>query len=98
MNLPIRLRPEAEQDLLSARDWYDQQRTGLGDEFAAQVSAVFDRLAAMPESCAVRWQDIRSCRLQRFPYIVYYRALADCIEVLAVLHGSRDPSVWHSRA
>ncbi len=98
MSIPVVLRPEAEQDLLSARDWYDRQRVGFGDEFSAQVSAVFDRLAAMPELYAVRWQDVQSCRLWRFPYIVYYRALSDRVEVLAVLHGSRDPSAWQSRA
>ena len=27
------VRPEAEQDLAAARDWYDGKRTGLGDEF-----------------------------------------------------------------
>ena len=27
------LRPEAERDLAAARDWYDQQRAGLGDDF-----------------------------------------------------------------
>ena len=97
MKLPVVLRPEAQQDLLSARDWYDQRQTGLGDTFAVQVSAVFDHLAAMPESFTVHWQDVRSCRLRRFPYVVYYRALADRVEVLAVLHGSRDPSAWQSR-
>ena len=94
MKFPVVLRPKAEQDLFSARDWYDRQRAGLGDEFAAQVSATLDRLAAMPESFAVKWQDVRSCRLRRFPYVIYYRALADQVEVLAVLHGSRDPSAW----
>jgi hypothetical protein len=38
MSLPVVIRPEAEQDLLSARDWYDQQRFGLGDEFTAEVT------------------------------------------------------------
>lgn len=98
MSLPVVLRPEAEQDLISARDWYDRQRVGLGDTFSDQVSALFGRLADMPELFATRWQDIRACRVRRFPYVVYYRALADRVEVLAVLHTSRDPSTWRSRA
>lgn len=97
MSFPVVLRPEAEQDLLSARDWYDRQRVGPGGEFAAQVSAAFGRRAAMPEMFAPRWQDVRSCRLRRFPYVVYYRALADRVEVQAVLHASREPSAWQSR-
>lgn len=97
MSLSVVLRPEAAQDLLSARDWYDGQKVGLGDEFAAQVSVVFDRVSAIPESFALRWQDVWSCRLRRFPYTVYYRALRDRVEILAVLHGSRNPSAWQSR-
>ena len=70
MRLPVVLRPEAAQDLLSARDWYDRQRAGLGDAFSAQVSAVFDQVAAMPQLFAVTWEDVRVCRLRRFPYVV----------------------------
>ena len=41
--------------------------------------------------------DIREGALTRFPYVVYYRVLADRIRVLAVYHTSRDPSGWQSR-
>jgi hypothetical protein len=42
--------------------------------------------------------DIREAPLTRFPYAVYYRALADRIRVLAVYHTARDPSGWQSRS
>jgi plasmid stabilization system protein ParE len=97
MNLPVVLRPEAELDLISARDWYDRRRPGLGDEFTDQFAEFLDRVAAMPKLYAVIWQDVRACPLSRFPYVAYYRALTDRVEVLAVLHGSRDSSAWQSR-
>ena len=34
---PLVIRPEAEDDLADARDWYDAQRDGLGLEFLAAV-------------------------------------------------------------
>lgn len=98
MSRPVVVRPEAEQDLLSARDWYDRQRAGFGEAFVKQAIAIFDQLAEQPEMFATVWEDVRKCRLRRFPYLVYYRAFTDRVEVLAVLHGSRDPSVWQSRA
>ena len=55
------------------------------------------QLAVMPEVFATQWQDVRACRLRKFPYVIYYRVLADRVEVLAVLHGSRDSSAWQSR-
>jgi hypothetical protein len=33
MTIEVRLRPEAEQDLAESATWYEQQRTGLGQEF-----------------------------------------------------------------
>jgi toxin ParE1/3/4 len=98
VKLPVILRPEAERDLLAGRDWYDQKTAGLGDKFGAEVTKVFERLAATPRLFGAVWEDVRACRVGRFPYVVYYRVLADRVEVLAVLHGSRDPSKWQSRA
>jgi len=45
----------------------------------------------------VVWEDVRAVKLRRFRYVVYYMVLKDRVEVLAVLHGSRDESSWKSR-
>jgi toxin ParE1/3/4 len=97
MTLPVTLRPEAALDVLSAEEWYERQRSGLGQRFLDQVSQAFGRIADMPEMYAIVCKGVRSCRLRKFPYMVYYRVLADRVEVLAVIHGSRDPAVWKSR-
>ncbi len=97
MSLPVTLRPEAASDLRSARDWYEQQRAGLGVLFAIRAAAAIDELSIMAEAYAVIWQDIRARLVARHPYVIYYRVLTDRIEVVAVLHGSRDPSVWQRR-
>jgi plasmid stabilization system protein ParE len=98
MRLSVVIRPEAERDIASTRDWYDRRQDDLGTAFVLEVSAALERIAETPDLYAVRWPDIRSCRTRRFPYIVYYRWLPDRIEVLAVLHGSRRPDAWRSRA
>jgi plasmid stabilization system protein ParE len=97
MSVPIVVRPEVEQDLRSAQNWYDARSDGLGVEFSIQVSEMFDRIAQMPEMFALTWKDIRKCRLTRFPYNVYYRSLVDRVEILAVMHASRHPTSWKSR-
>ena len=91
------LRPEAVDDVTAARDWYEQQREGLGEEFVESVDFVLARLAATPEMHQVVFQDARRAKLRRFPYVVYYRVLSDRVEVLAVMHGRRDPGAWQSR-
>jgi len=98
MSLPIVLRPEAQADLATARDWYEQQRPGMGDTFIDAVDEVHGRIAAMPELHPLVLRGVRRTKLRGFPYLTYYRVLSDRVEVIAVLHGSRDPSVWQDRA
>lgn len=98
MSLPITLRPQAQDDLLEARDWYERKSVGLGDDFAAKVEELLSRIQLMPELYAATYRNVRQAKLRRFPYVLYYRVLTDGIEVLAVLHGGRDPRIWRSRA
>ena len=35
--------------------------------------------------------------MQRFPYIIFYREMADRIDVIAIAHGARDPGYWLKR-
>jgi toxin ParE1/3/4 len=98
MNLPVVLRDEAQQEFDEAFDWCDAQRTGLGVEFVVEVQKVFDRIAIHPKMHAGVFADIRKAVVRRFPYCVFYRPHSDRIEVLAVFHSSRDPSIWQGRA
>jgi toxin ParE1/3/4 len=83
--------------LVIARDWYDRRKLGLGDQFSTRALAVFDQIAEMPALFGLVWEDIWACRIRKFPYVVYYRVLAEHVEVLAILHGGRGPSAWQSR-
>lgn len=98
MNLPIVLRSQAELEFDQAFDWYESHRVGLGAEFAAEVQRVFDRLATNPLIHAIALADVRKAGVRRFPYCVCYRTHSDRVEVLAVFHTSRDPSIWQNRA
>ena len=97
MSLPVILRHEAEVDVQEARDQLEAVRVGLGTQVLARVREVLARVEKMPELHGKVWQDVRAARLKQFRYIVYFIVLADRVEVLAVLHGARDPSSWQSR-
>jgi toxin ParE1/3/4 len=97
VSLPVILRHEAEVDVQEARDQLEALRDGLGTQVLARVREVLARIEKMPELHGKVWQDVRAARLKQFRYIVYFIVLADRVEVLAVLHGARDPSSWQSR-
>lgn len=98
MSLPIGLRDEAQFEFDAAFDWYDEQRAGLGTEFVSEIQTVFNRIAATPLIHQVVFADIRKAVVRRFPYCVFYRVDPDRVEVIAVFHSKRDPTIWQGRA
>lgn len=97
MSLPLVIRSEAETDLREAYNSLQDARPGLGLRFVSEAGEAFERIEATPEIHGFVWEDVRAVRLKKLRYIVYYVTFDDRIEVIAVLHGSRDPSVWRSR-
>jgi toxin ParE1/3/4 len=98
MSLPVVLRDEAQAEFDEAFDYYEAQQAGLGADFVARVQQAFDRIGANPLTHRVVYSDIRKAVVTRFPYVVFYRPHADRVEVLAVFHTSRNPSIWQGRA
>ena len=91
------IRPEAEADLASARDWYERQRGGLGDAFMMAVEEAFERIQRTPESYALVHRDVRRAFTRRFPYFVYYRIQGGEVTVMGLFHSGRAPYQWQSR-
>ena len=98
MSHPLIVRPEAEEDMLDGREWYEGQKVGLGADFLTAVDEVFDRIRETPQIYAPEYRSIRRTGMDRFPYVVYFRLVKDAVEVIAVQHGSRSPRSWRSRA
>jgi len=83
-------RVEALQDFETAFHWYDEQRDGLGSEFARDVDIQAAALLRFPRAHPVVFQDARRTILKRFPFGVYYLIEEAQVVVLAVLHMKRD--------
>lgn len=97
MSLPVRVRPEAAQDLEDAAAWYEEQSKGLGHEFLDEVRRSLQRVVEQPELYPSVHRTTRRVLIRRFPFGVFYRIETDSIVVIAVMHGSRDPQRWKQR-
>ena len=97
MSPPVIIRPVAEEDIQTIHDALEQVQTGLGRRFVGRLREVLQRVESTPGLYGVVWQDVRAARVKQFRYVVYYVAFGDRVEVIAVLHGARDPSEWQSR-
>jgi plasmid stabilization system protein ParE len=91
--------PEALKEYREAVLWYEQQKAGLGGEFATSVEAAILELLQKPTHYAPREKGIRRYALKRFPYhirFVYDEARLHVV-IYAVMHVRRDPNYWHTR-
>ena len=93
----IVFRPEAEDDVLEVRQWYESRRPGLGKAFGQAVDALMTRIVANPFLVQRAHLETRRAVLSDFPYAIYFRPTDDEIVVLAV-HGRQGPSRWRTRA
>ncbi len=59
--------PAAAANIDEAFVWYEQQRSGLGEEFLAAVQATRESIAAHPAMYPVIHRDTRRALLHRFP-------------------------------
>jgi plasmid stabilization system protein ParE len=87
----------AQQELDKAVERYNAKAPSLGDALFDEAVSASQQLCDFPELWPKVRQNIRRCRLKRFPYSLLYRADAEEIVVIAVMHHRRRPDYWRSR-
>jgi toxin ParE1/3/4 len=101
MNRRVVLRPEVEEDVAEAAEWYESRQPGLGMEFIEEIILAWNVLAENPllnarqhSSKNIRWR-----YPDRFPYRIIYEVLEaeHTIIVAAVLHAARHDRHWKWR-
>ena len=95
--MQVTYHPEAEQELRESARFYESRLAGLCDEFLDAVNAAVHSILADPERFPVVEDDIRRCRVKRFPFCIYFRFKTDAIRILVVKHHSRHPDYWKHR-
>lgn len=93
------LSQEAEDDMLEAYDWYEKQRSGLGEEFLESLGKARQSILQNPSTYRIRYKKkVRAFLVDRFPYLILYVVQDNDVNVISVFNTSRDPKVWKKRA
>lgn len=100
---PLRVEPEAADELAAAAARYELESPGLGLALIAAVREEFSRLQQfprvgtlvpkIPKKLSVR----RRLLTRRFPFGIVYMDLDPELVVIAIAHTSRKPGYWRSR-
>lgn len=95
--LSIVFQPQAERDLQTICNYYDDLEPGVGRRFAAAVAEQLTRAALMPQAFPIYMAEWRKARPYRFPYLILFELDGDRLIVAAIVHGHRDPNYIERR-
>jgi len=87
----------ARQELRDAIAYYDSLNSRLGEDFREEVERLISLLLKFPNAWPKSSLSTRRCRTKRFPYALIYRTKEEVIEIVAVMHLSREPNYWVDR-
>jgi hypothetical protein len=93
----VEFHPEAQNEFVSAAQFYQGQTQGLGLDFTLTVQRMYERLIAYPASGAPFGRQLRRVLVPKFPYGLLYRVEPERIHIIAVMHLHRRPGYWRSR-
>lgn len=94
--MPLLL-PPAKRDVAKAYDWYEEQRTGLGEEFLARLEQCLTAIARSPNAFQPVAKGARRAVLKQFPYVVFCKVEGKRVYVYSVFHAVQDPQKWLNR-
>jgi plasmid stabilization system protein ParE len=87
----------AQSELDDAIDYYEDQSSGLGFEFADEVEHALARINHYPQAWSSLSSRVRRCLVKRFPYLVIYEIRGESIVVVAIQHHHQKPENWRTR-
>ncbi len=94
---PVILHCEADVELTAATKRYACSSPELARDFLRAFRSAKDAVAAKPDRFSYVEKPVRRVRVSGFPYQIVYEEQDDCVQVLAVMHDSREPGYWKSR-
>jgi hypothetical protein len=87
----------AKRELHEAMIYYDEQESGLGNEFIDEVNLGFSQILKHPEAWPYIYNSIRALRVARFDFRIVYSIAENEIIVVAICHCTRRPFYWVDR-
>jgi toxin ParE1/3/4 len=87
----------AEEEMLAAAAFYNEQALGLGRAFLLEVEQSISRANETPRAGTQVRGQIRRWPVRRFPFNVLYSTTEEEFKVVAIMHKRRRPDYWQSR-
>jgi len=88
--------PQAKEDIIDSRNYYNNKISGLGTRFVSSVKDSIDLITEHPELFAERHNNTRTAPVKDFPFLIHYGVNSNkhLIILLAIIHTARNPENW----
>ncbi len=92
MLFTLQLKPIADEEIVQAFLWYEEQRINLGEEFLQELDVYFELLKNSPAAFGKNeTSEFHQVFMKRFPYVVVYDIHPGIVIIYSVHHTSRNP-------
>ena len=95
--MKVEYHPLSAEDLIEAKNYYDQQQLGLSRAFQSEVFLTIKRIRSTP-LLYTEVNGVRRALLEHFPFSIVYRLLNnDTVRILLIRHHKRHPNFESER-
>lgn len=85
------VKEEADNESAESYLWYENQQTGLGEEFLEEVEAALNVIQNHPLHYQKVYKTYRHIPLRRFPFVLIFEIENNSVIVYSIFHTSRNP-------
>ena len=96
----LRFHKQIALDIRNARNWYNEEKLGLGNDLERSIFSCFEFIKSNPQMCPKRYNKVRIRKVNKtFPYYIHYEVNTKSQEIMfwGVFHGKRNPKKWQKR-
>ena len=97
MSVPVIFHDSAIVDADEAFRWYQKKRPGLGESFIVELDKMEVQISDNPELYPRVYGNVHRAILHKFPFSIFYVIQPEFVNVIAVMHHSRDQQHWQKR-
>ncbi len=81
-NFSVLFTPEAKEDALEARIWYEQHSTELRRSFQECLDSKIESLKRNPVAASYIYKNLRTSKIKRFPFNIIYKVFGSQIQII----------------
>ena len=89
--------PDAVHELEASANWYSARNPTAARNFTLAVDAAIQKISDDPERFLKIDERHQACSVERYPFQIVFRHMADRIVIIAVAHAKRKPGYWRAR-